>query len=106
MAKAAAKKAPTKSEVFSNIAESTDLNKKQVAAVFDALHEEIRKALGRNGPKAFTIPDLCKITVKNKPATAKKKGVNRFTGEEVWFKAKPASKQVKIRPFKALKDMA
>jgi len=105
MAKAAQKKAPTKSEVYANIAEATDLSKKEVAAVFDALAGEIKKSLGRNGPKQFTIPGLCKITVKHKPATPKKKGINPFTKEEQWFKAKPASNQVKIRPLKNLKDM-
>ena len=37
------KKAPTKTEVLQNIANATDLTKKQVAAVLDALTEEIRK---------------------------------------------------------------
>ena len=45
MAKAA-KKAPTKTEVLQNIATATDLTKKQVAAVLDALTEEVRKNLG------------------------------------------------------------
>jgi hypothetical protein len=32
-------------------------------------------------------------------------GVNPFTGEEMMFKAKPASKGVKVLALKALKDM-
>ena len=40
MAKAVAKKAPTKSEVYANIAEATSVSKKDVAAVFDALAGE------------------------------------------------------------------
>ncbi|MDP6061375.1 MAG: HU family DNA-binding protein [Pirellulaceae bacterium] len=32
--------------------------------------------------------------------------MNPFTGEEQMFKAKPASKTVKIRPLKNLKEMA
>ncbi|MEX0936380.1 MAG: HU family DNA-binding protein [Pirellulales bacterium] len=105
MAKAAAKKPPTKSEVFSNIAEETELSKKQVSAVFEALSDEIRKSLGRNGPKSFTIPGLCKIIVQHKPATKARKGINPFTGEETTFKAKPARNAVKVRPLKNLKDM-
>jgi nucleoid DNA-binding protein len=105
MAKAAAKKPPTKSEVFSNIAEETELSKKQVNAVFEALSDEIRKSLGRNGPKSFTIPGLCKIIVQHKPATKARKGINPFTGEETTFKAKPARNAVKVRPLKNLKDM-
>ena len=106
MAKAAAKKAPTKSEVYANIAEATELSKKEVAAVFDALAAEVKKTMGRNGAKAFTIPGLCKITLKHKPATKARKGINPFTKEETIFKAKPARNQVKINALKNLKDMA
>ena len=41
MAKAAAKKPPTKTEIYANIAESTGLTKKDVGAVFEALNDEI-----------------------------------------------------------------
>jgi len=105
MAKAAPKP-PTKTEIFGNIAEATDLSKKQIAAVFDALSGEIQQAVGkRGGPGQFTIPGLCKITVQRKPATKERKGINPFTGEETVFKAKPARNVVKIRPLKGLKDM-
>ena len=39
-------KAPTKSEVYGNIATATDLSKKQIAGVFDPLAVEIGKAMG------------------------------------------------------------
>jgi nucleoid DNA-binding protein len=106
MAKAAPKKAPTKSEILNNIAAATDLPRKDVAAVFDALGSEIKKSLGRNGPKTFTIPGLVKILVQHKPATKARKGINPFTGEETMFKAKPARNVIKVRPLKNLKDMA
>ncbi|GMQ80263.1 MAG: HU family DNA-binding protein [Planctomycetia bacterium] len=105
MAKAAQKKPPTKTEVFTSIANATDLTKKDVAAVFDALSVEIKRSVGRNGPKAFTIPGLCKIVVQHKAATKARKGVNPFTGEATVFKAKPARNVVKVRPLKNLKDM-
>ena len=38
-----------------------------------------------------------KLTVKKKPATKARKGINPFTGEEMMFKAKPASKAAKVR---------
>ncbi len=105
MAKAAAKP-PTKTEIVTNIAESCDLSKKQVASVFEALGVEIQKAIGKRGsPGQFTIPGLCKITVQRKPATKERKGINPFTGEEAVFAAKPARNVVKIRPLKGLKDM-
>ena len=99
------KKPPTKTEIYGNIAETTELTKKEVASVFEALSGEIKRAVGRNGPKAFTIPGLCKIVIQNKPATKARKGINPFTGEETTFKAKPARNVVKVRPLKALKDM-
>jgi len=106
MAKAVQKKPPTKSEVYSNIAATTGLSKKEIGTVFDALAGEIKKALGRGGAKAFTIPGLCKVVVQHKPATRARKGTNPFTGEETVFKAKPARNVVKVRPLKNLKDMA
>ena len=105
MAKAAAKKAPTKTEILNSIAEQTELSKKDVAAVFDALANDIGKALGKRGPGTFSIPGLCKILVQRTPATKARKGINPFTGEETTFKAKPARNVVKIRPLKNLKDM-
>lgn len=105
MAKAAAKKPPTKTEIYSSIADSTGLSKKDVGAVFDALNDEIAKALSKKGPETFTLPGLCKIVVQSKPATPAREGINPFTGEKTMFKAKPARKVVKVRPLKKLKDM-
>ncbi len=103
MAKAAAK-APSKSEIFANVAEATGLNKKQVASVFDALTAEVGKALGKKGPGLFAIPGLCKIVRKNKPAQPARKGV-MVLGQLRDLPAKPASVAVRVRPLKALKDM-
>ena len=105
MAKTATKKAPTKTEVYNSIAESTGLTKKEVAAVLDALSSEINKALGSRGPGMFTIPGLVKITKKKVPAKpADPNYVNPFTGEK-GRAAKPASTKVTVRALKALKDM-
>jgi len=100
------KKAPTKSEIYAQIAEDTGLSKKDVAAVFDSLSAQIKRSLGgRNGSGLFTVPGLLKMRVVKKPATKARKGVNPFTGEEMMFKAKPASKTVKVAALKGLKDM-
>jgi nucleoid DNA-binding protein len=99
-------KAATKSEILANIAESTQLSRKQVSSVFEALAEQIKFAVGKKGPGLFAVPGLMKITVINKPATKARKGINPFTKEEVMFKAKPARKVIKVRPLKALKDFA
>ena len=102
---AAAAKAPSKSEILARISEQTELPRKQVAAVFEALSGEIKNALGKKGPGLFVVPGLMKLTLVVKPATKARKGINPFTKEEVMFKAKPARKVVKIRPLKNLKDM-
>ena len=99
-------KAATKSEILSNIAEKTELSRKQVSGVFDALAGEIKAAVGKKGPGIFAVPGLMKITVIQKPAVKARKGINPFTKEEQMFKAKPARKVIKIRPLKSLKDMA
>ena len=104
MAKSA--KAATKSEILTNIAESTELSRKQVSSVFDALSDQIKGAVGKKGPGIFAVPGLMKITVITKPATKARKGINPFTKEEQVFKAKPARKVIKVRPLKALKDYA
>src|SRR5690606_31647639 len=101
--KPTAGKSPSKSEIYSQIADKTGLAKREVAAVFNELQPIIKKSLKTNG--IFALPGLCKMVVKKKPATKARKGTNPFTGEEMMFKAKPASKTVRIRPLKNLKDM-
>jgi len=95
----------TKGEIVTGIADATELTRKDVNAVFEAMAAQIKKSLGRSGPGAYTIPGLMKLTVQRKPATKARKGINPFTGEETMFKAKPARNVVKIRPLKNLKDM-
>ncbi len=105
MAKAA-KKAPTKTEVLQSIANATDLSKKQVAAVLDALTEDIRKGLGPRGAGVFALPGLLKIEKKKVPARPAQKGVrNPFTGELQDRPAKAAYNKVKIRALRSLKEM-
>jgi len=113
--KAAAKTAPavkaikepyTKTMLFNEIAESTDLKKKDVVAVFESLSSIINGHIRRNAAGIFTVPGLMKVKVVRKPATRARKGINPFTGEPTIFKAKPARNVVKIQPLKALKDMA
>lgn len=107
MAKSSAPVKPaTKSEIVTKIAEETELSRKQVSAVFDSLSNQVKSAVGKKGPGVFTVPGLMKINVITKPATPKRKGINPFTKEEQIFAAKPARKVIKVRPLKALKDMA
>ncbi|MFK7893273.1 MAG: HU family DNA-binding protein [Granulosicoccus sp.] len=104
-ASSAVKKPPTKSEILASIAETTQLSKKEVTSVFDALNGLIQDNLKPRGPGTFSVPGLMKIKVNKKPATKARKGTNPFTGEPTVFKAKPARKVVKVVPLKNLKDM-
>ena len=104
-AKAAGAKPRTKSQILSDLAEATGLTRKQVGAVFEEMGGLIKKDLSPRGPGTFTIPGLLKLRVKRKPATKARKGINPFTGEEMIFKAKPATRVVKATALKALKDM-
>lgn len=96
----------TKSQLYTTIAEATELKKKEVVSVFEELASLINGHVKRNGAGIFTLPGLLKIKVVRKPATKARKGINPFTGEPTVFKAKPARNVVKAQPLKALKDMA
>lgn len=95
--------APTKSDILNHIAKETGLSRKDASAVLDAMSGIIRKSLRSSG--MFTMPGLLKLKVVKKPATKERVGKNPFTGETMTFKAKPASKKVRILPLKALKAM-
>ena len=95
----------TKSEIFAKISENTELAKKDVKNVFEELSAVIEAHLAKGSAEKFVLPGLLKITVKKVPAKKARKGINPFTGEPTVFKAKPASKKVKITPLKNLKDM-
>jgi nucleoid DNA-binding protein len=110
MAKAAAapKKPLTKTELLANIAAATEVSKKDVAAVLEALAAEIQKSLSNKGPGAITVPGLLKIEKKKVPARPAQKNVpNPFKPGEVRdVPAKPASSKVKVRALKNLKEWA
>ena len=91
--------------VYTALAETTGLGKKEVVAVFSALGALIAKELGKQGPGQFVVPGLLKLKVVRKPATKARPGKNPFTGEPMTFKAKPARNVVRAVPMKALKEM-
>lgn len=95
--------APTKSDVVAQICEDAELSRKQVAAVFESLNGIIKKSLRGHG--MFTLPGLLKMKVVKKPATKARQGINPFTKETMMFKAKPASKKVRVLALKNLKSM-
>jgi nucleoid DNA-binding protein len=103
-AKAATVKPPTRGEVYRELATKTGLARKDVVAVCGALTDIMVKSVKKHG--TFNQLGLLKLTLVKKPAIAGGKLVrNPFTGEMVKQKARPASRTVRVRPLKAMKDM-
>jgi DNA-binding protein HU-beta len=92
----------TKSQLIENIATQSELSKKDVKSVMEALAVIGYKQLKKTG--VFMLPGFAKFVVIKKPATKARKGINPFNGQEMMFKAKPARKVVRARPVKAAKD--
>lgn len=105
MAKKAAAKAMTKTEVYNALAESTGLSKKEVGGVFDALADLIGQELGKKGPGQFTVPGLLKLKTRVKPAVPAGMRYDPFQKEERMMPAKPAKTMVRATALKKLKDM-
>src|SRR5262245_44104474 len=82
--------------------ESGEVSRRQVKAVLDAMASIAYRELKKNG--LFTLPGFAKFRVVKKPATKARQGINPFTKEPMTFSAKPASKSVRARPIKAIKD--
>jgi DNA-binding protein HU-beta len=93
---------PTRAGILAQISKETDLSRKQISQVFDSLSASIEKSLRSHG--LFTLPGLLKMKVVKRRATKARPGVNPFTGEKMLFKAKPASKKVRIAALKTLKE--
>ncbi len=110
MAKKATKltKAMTRTEILADLAESTDLTKKDVGRVLDGLAEIIQRHVNKRSVGTFTLPGLLKVKVVATPARKAKKNVpNPFKpGETMDVAAKPAGRKVRILALKKLKDMA
>ncbi len=105
--KAAGKaKKMTKTGIYQELSNVTNLSKKQVSDVFDALTAVIKKELGKKGPGEFTLPGLLKLKLVRKPATKAGKRPNPFKpGEMMDVKAKTAHNVVKARPLKTLAEL-
>ena len=70
--------------------------------VVETLIEVGHKELKKNG--VFVLHGFAKFVVVKKPARPARDGINPFTKEKQRFAAKPASKAVRARPVKAIKD--
>lgn len=110
MAKAAAKASKkaatklTKAGLITAIADTLgeETSRKQVKAVLETLTDIGYKELKKSG--IFVLPGFAKYVVVKRPARPAREGINPFTKQKQTFAAKPASKVVRARPVKALKD--
>lgn len=97
----------TKAQIIAEISDSTELSKADVKAVLASLAEQAKRHLQARACGEFMVPELgVKLKRVKKAATKARKGVNPFTGEEMMFKAKPASTSVRAVALKGCKDMA
>lgn len=98
----------SKTAILNEIAENTELSRKQVAAVLDELSDLTERHIKKRACGEFVIPGLLKVLTVRKPATKARKNVpNPFKpGELMDVAAKPARTMVKVRPLKKLKEMA
>ncbi len=106
MAKATTKKSKplSKSEILNAVVEGVgeELSRKQVKTVIETLVNVGHKELKKNG--VFVLHGFAKFVVVKKPARPAREGINPFTKEKQKFAAKPASKAVRARAVKAIKD--
>lgn len=95
----------SKSAVLQAIADALggeEVSRKHVKLVVETLASIGHRELKKNG--VFVLPGFAKFVVVKKPARPAREGINPFTKEKQKFAAKPASKGVRARPIKALKD--
>src|SRR5262245_622657 len=106
-AKPAAGKRMTKSAIYAELADKTELSKKKVAEVFDALFNLIRREVAKSGPGEFVVPtSLLKVKRKLRPARPERMGTDPRTGEKKMYPAKPATEVIKVMALKSLKSLA
>merc|ERR1719293_359139 len=91
--------AMSKGALAEAIASEADLNKSVCSKLIDAFAEIGAKEVKSNG--IFTVPGLCRIKTRRKPAT--KAGKRVMFGKEVKVAAKPAKTVVKAFAVAALK---
>ncbi|MBA4693107.1 MAG: HU family DNA-binding protein [Congregibacter sp.] len=96
----------TKSQMLELLAEDSGVAKSDVKKVWGSLERVIEASISKRGSGQFTLPGLMKVTTVRRPAIKARRGINPFTKEETWFKAKPASTGVRIRALKKMKSFA
>ena len=96
----------SKSQMFEALAEDSGVTKSEVKKVWGSLERLIEASICERGYGQFTLPGLMRVTTVRRPAIKARRGINPFTKEEIWFKAKPATTGVRIRALKKMKRFA
>merc|ERR1719473_1474487 len=100
--KASSAGAMTAAGAYSSVAESTGLKPKDVKGAVEGLMALAAAQVKKDG--SFKVGGMLNLKLKVRPASKARKGVNPFTKEPCVFKARPASKTVKVYPMKQLKE--
>lgn len=96
----------SKSQIYAEIAEMTNVSKNDVKGVIAAIRNMIERHVKPKGSGEIVIPDLgIKVRRVSKKATKARMGRNPFTGEEIQIPAKAARKSVKVSAMKTLKAL-
>lgn len=95
----------SKAQIIAELADKTELGKKDIQNVLTSLLELVERELSDQGPGEFIVPDMLKLKVKHIAAREERKGIDPFTKEERIFPAKPAVRKVRATPLKKLKDL-
>lgn len=102
--KSASNKPLSKSAILQAVSDEMgeEVSRKHVKQVIETLVTVGHRELKKSG--VFVLPGFAKFVVVKKPARPAREGINPFTKEKQKFAAKPASKGVRARPVKAVKD--
>merc|ERR1719272_1297271 len=93
----------TQSGALQSVADKCGLKAKDAKAVVEALMGVAVSELKKSG--SFKLGGMLNMKLKDQPAKKARKGINPFTKEPCVFKAKPASKKVRVLPLAKLKAM-
>jgi nucleoid DNA-binding protein len=95
----------TKAQIVGELADRTQLNKKDINGVLEGLRDIVKRELGKRGPGEFVVPELAlKLKVRQVKAQKAKKFRNPATGEVI-VRDVPASKKLRATPLKKLKEL-
>merc|ERR1711953_905977 len=99
MGKSSSSKAMTKGAMTKALAEEFELKQKQCSEIIESFVAIATTEVKKNG--IFTIPGLCRIKTRVKPAT--KAGIRNIFGKDVKVAATPAKTVVKVFPVSTFK---